>query len=339
MPLSTGRRAIDLALQRTTRRLHLVFFGGEPLCRWRTLTALTDYASGRGAAAGIEVRPTVTTNGTLLRPDRAAFLRNRGFVVAISCDGIPSVHDARRRDARGRGSHARTLRGLRTALAAQTRVRVVMVLHPDGVDDLPASVAFLAAEGAADLVLSPDWSADWTDSGLRRRWRAAYDAVADLYVAAFRAGRPFWISLIDDKIATHLKGGYQPAERCDLGRRNLVVSPRGRLYPCDRMVGEDRDDRFVVGDLETGPDPTRLAALRRGACTLPEGCRECAVLDRCRNRCACTNLALTGSIESPSETLCFHEQTAIEAADRAAERLWGERCEAFVRRHYGNGVG
>ncbi len=39
MSLATGRAAIELALARTGERLHLIFFGGEPLTRWPTLTS------------------------------------------------------------------------------------------------------------------------------------------------------------------------------------------------------------------------------------------------------------------------------------------------------------
>ena len=113
-----------------------------------------------------------------------------------------------------------------------------------------------------------------------------------------------------------------------------MVAPSSRLYPCDRLVGEDRDERFVIGDVSTGPLTERVAALVRRTCAMPDDCLECAVAPRCRNRCACANLALTGAIETPSETLCFHEQLAIRTADTAAATLFAERNPAFLRRHY-----
>jgi uncharacterized protein len=147
------------------------------------------------------------------------------------------------------------------------------------------------------------------------------------------------MSFLDDRIAAHVKGGYTPAERCDLGRRNLVVAPSGRLYPCDRLVGEDRDERFVLGDVRTGPDPSRVAALVARTCRLPVECVGCAIAPRCRNRCACANLALTGRIDAPSETLCFHEQLAVRTADDAAKTLLAERNARFLRRHFGDSAG
>jgi uncharacterized protein len=335
MTQATGSAAIERAIDRTSARLHLVFFGGEPLLRWRTLATLTDHARKCAAAAGFELRPTVTTNGTLLTGARVAWLRKNGFVLAISCDGDRLAHDANRRDARGRSSHARTVAGLKRSLAAKVGVRTILVLDPTNLDRLPASLAFLHSLGASDFVVNPNWAADWMGREVQERWARAYGGAARLWVAAHRERKPFWLSFLDDKIAAHLKGGYTAAERCDLGRRNLVVAPSGRLYPCDRLVGEDRDVRFVIGDVASGPVTERIAALVSRTCRLPEDCLEGAIAPRCRNRCACANLALTGAIDTPSETLCFHEQLAVRTADEAAALLFAERNESFLRRHYG----
>ncbi|MBI5502527.1 MAG: radical SAM protein [Deltaproteobacteria bacterium] len=355
MSLAVGCAALEHAVARTSERLHLVFFGGEPLLRWQTLVALTERAEESAAAAGLELRPTVTTNGTLLTERRVAWLQERRFVLAVSCDGTKEAHDANRRDPRGRSSHARTVAGLRRALAAGLGLRVILVLHPDNVDLLPESLACLREQGAADFVVNPDWSADWRDESLRARWERAYESAARLWSDAHRDGRPFWLSFVDDKIAAAVKGGYTAAERCDLGRRNLVVAPSGRLYPCDRLVGEDRNVRaetqrgreeatgmtaagtaggsaFVIGDVASGPDPERIAALVARTCGMPAECLECAIAPRCRNRCACANLALTGDVAVPSETLCFHEQLAVRVADAAAETLAAEGNESFLRR-------
>jgi uncharacterized protein len=206
------------------------------------------------------------------------------------------------------------------------------------VAELAPSIDELRALGADDFVVNPNWAADWSDEALRERWAEAYAAVAARYVEAYRHGRPFWISLLDPKIAAHIKGGYLPEERCDLGRRNWVVAPGGNLYPCDRLVGEDHDSPYVIGHVTSGVDPARVAQLVQAVCQLPEECAGCAVASRCRNRCACANLAMTGDAACPSELLCFHEQLTVRLADEAAEQLFDERNEAFVRRHYGTRI-
>jgi radical SAM protein with 4Fe4S-binding SPASM domain len=168
---------------------------------------------------------------------------------------------------------------------------------------------------------------------VRAQCDTAYACVADLYLEAYRQKQPFWVSLLDGKIASYIKGGYLEGDRCDLGQRNLVVAASGRLYPCDRLVGEDRDDTRAIGDVWRGPNEERIRRLVSQV-TSPGECGECALASRCRNRCACANLAMTGTIDVPSETLCLHEQLAIRAADRAAQSLFAERNPLFLAQHY-----
>lgn len=338
MSMATARRALAWARARVGQRLHLVFFGGEPLLRWPVLTRVTELARGQCVAAGVELRPTVTTNGTLLSPARVEWLRQERFVVAISCDGTRRAQDRNRRTRRGRSSHRRAVAGLERALGAGLAVRVVLVVDPSNVAELADSVAELRARGAVDFVLNPNWAADWSGQDVLAAWTTAYEAIVGDYVQAYRAGRPFWISFVDPKIAAHIKGGYLAEELCDLGRRHLVVAASGNLYPCDRLVGEDRDARFVIGRLPRGIDETHQSSLVRTVCRLPSDCGACAVAARCRNRCACANLAMTGDVGRPAELLCFHEQLSIRLADEAAEQLFAERNEQFIVRHYGTAI-
>jgi radical SAM additional 4Fe4S-binding domain len=334
MEMATGKLAIEKAARRARERLHLIFFGGEPLLRWETLVDLTQYAREVATAAGLALRPTVTSNGTLLSSERARWLGDNGFVTAISCDGCQPAHDANRVDGQGRGSHARTVAGIRAALAAGMAVRVVSVLDPSNLALLAESAAFFVDLGVRDLVLNPNWSADWRAPGVREVWADAYQGLADLYVKTLRDGVPLWVSTIDSKIATHIRAGMIAREHCDRGRRDLVVAPGGNLYPCDRMVGEDVDSKLTIGHIETGVDASRLRVVAGHDDVVPAECVNCAVAARCRNRCACANLAMTGSFAQPSELLCFHEQLAIRVADKAAVTLVTERNDAFLKRHY-----
>lgn len=339
MPRGLGERAIDLALTKARDRLHLVFFGGEPMLRFSELVAFTDHAIAKARPLGTVIRPTVTTNATLLTAERSAWLADHGFVVAVSCDGIQPAHDANRMDKDGRGSHEATWRGLEVALASGAKVRVVLVLHPRNLRWFPRSVEALVAAGANDLVVNPDWSADWSDPAVQSLWSEVYEHVADHYVQAYRMGKPFWLSTLDPKIAAHIKGGYSEADRCDLGQRNLVVAPSGNLYPCDRLVGCDRDASWVIGHVDVGVDRVAATRLVASAMDVPSDCLTCDVRSRCRNRCVCANVAMTGQAGTPSSILCFHEQLCMRTADDAAEALFAEGNELFVRRHYGFAIG
>jgi len=66
----------------------VLFSGGEPLVRDDLLELVGD-------AADLGLRPVLSTNGTLLTPERAAELRETGLAYAgVSVDGRPERNDA-----------------------------------------------------------------------------------------------------------------------------------------------------------------------------------------------------------------------------------------------------
>ena len=69
------------------RRSPSDFSGGEPFVNRALLHACVQYAQQQGARNALDVRFSVTTNGTLLRPGDIALIRAHRFAVTISIDG------------------------------------------------------------------------------------------------------------------------------------------------------------------------------------------------------------------------------------------------------------
>src|SRR5664279_1003757 len=64
------------------------------------------------ARPGQRILNTMQTNGTLLTDEWGAFLKENDFLVGISIDGPPQMHDAYRVDKGGKPTSSRVLRGL-----------------------------------------------------------------------------------------------------------------------------------------------------------------------------------------------------------------------------------
>jgi len=52
----------------------------------------------------------------------------------------------------------------------------------------------------------------------------------------YREGCPHFISLLDHKIVVMLRGGYQPLEKCRMGKGEFAFTPSGEVYPCERLA-------------------------------------------------------------------------------------------------------
>ncbi len=337
MGSETGRAAIDLVLdalgRRGIRSLQIAFFGGEPLMAWGRLVELAEYAASAAPRAGIAVRYQVTTNGTLLNPERLDALARLDADLAISVDGVPAAHDAARPMAGGRASAARVWEALDLALARRPRLSVISVVDPANVGWLGHSIAALADRGVQRIVLNPNYSTRWCSPALDA-WRTGYESAAAAYLASYRQGRPLALNVFDDKILLHLGDVGGSLHGCGFGEWDLAVAPSGRLYPCGRAVGADRDPSLWLGDVTSGVRRPGRAPARLVA-DLPEPCQRCAHRERCASRCSCANREMTGDPLMPGEVLCWHERMSIPIADRVANTLFAESNLAFMTRFYG----
>ena len=116
----------------------LLFSGGEPLLRPDIFT-LVEAARAKG------IRPTLSTNGTLITPDMAARIRRAGVgYVGISLDGMEAVHDQFRGVP---GAFQRALEGIRNCRAVGQRVGLRFTLNQHNYGETGAVLDLLEAEG------------------------------------------------------------------------------------------------------------------------------------------------------------------------------------------------
>ncbi len=336
MDWDTVSRSLDLlfAAPRGFRDapLDLGFFGGEPLICFDMLERAAMDAQARAARDGRTLRLAVTTNGTLIDDAVAARLRELGVQVTLSIDGCREAHEATRPQRGGRSSFDDVLRGAEAMKRAGLPLRVIAVVSPENVRWLGESVRFLAAQGATEIILNPAFEGAWSDDDLVV-WEAGLVAAAEVYAAAIRAGRPIAMPTFDNKLLAAAKGGLASCDTCGAGDRELAVSPQGNLYPCARMVGEDRDPRLVIGTLDSGVLPARTAEFVQGP--LDPACGECAERWRCGASCACANLAETGTTHLPGGTQCWYEQASARIADATGRTLLDEGDATFLAWTYG----
>ncbi len=335
MPREVAERAIDFALSIRSNDARMDFFGGEPLMEWDLLRHCTGYAERAARRAKIRLRKKLTTNGTLLTEERVAWLKRHGFRPDISADGDRAMHDLTRPMRAGGSSFDAVERGLDLLLGTFPDANVVVVPDPANVARLAEGVRFLVEEkGVRRVIINPNLYAPWPE-GARADWREAYRRIADLFIDRYRAGRPIFVNVIDGKIAARLLRDFDGCSLCRFAEREMAVAPSGRIYPCDRMVGDDTGGDTCIGDVSTGFDEAKRDALLVPLDLSALDCDACPVRPRCMSWCRAVNHATTGSTRTPGEVVCFHERMSAEAADRAGGTLIEEGNLAFVERFGG----
>lgn len=284
--------------------------GGEP-----TLMGVDFFA--RALALAEEVRRprqrlvhTIQTNGTLIDDGWADLFARHRVLVGISIDGPASVHDRYRVDKRGRPTHDRVVRGLRTLQAHGVEVNVLATVHAANQDrpldvyrhvrdDLGVSYLQLIPiveplEGGAvsERTVDPEaWGRFLV--GVFDEW--VVRDVGSMFVQIFDAALASWCGMASPLCIFR--------ETCGDA---LALGHSGDLHSCDHFV----DPEHLLGNITTGSmvemvrSPAQRAFGQAKADTLPGQCRTCAVRFACHGECPKNRIATTPSGEAGLNHLC-----------------------------------
>jgi len=321
MPVEFGERAIRRALAslETGGTIELGFFGGEPLLEVSLIARLIDCALREAAAVPAAVELSLTTNGTVRGPEAWRIMTRKDINLAVSFDGLPDVHDRRRRFADGSGTSGDVLATIGGLLDAGKDFHVIMVVGPEDVDLLPERIQFTRELGVPAVHPSLDLWADWS-----------LDDAARLEEAISRAARVwceglpgFGVSWFDEKTARLCGFGLNETARCGFGDGEVAVAPSGNLYPCERLIGPDRDDNRMrlPGSITDGEDFLHLPA-PPAVCS--EACACCSAESLCNAYCRCSNYVRTGDPARPDGLICLWNQACLRETTRVINGL--RRC-------------
>ena len=317
MPLAIGQKAIDRAAAsiRTGGTLELAFFGGEPLLEARLILALIAHARQKADARGFRLSMALTTNGTITGPDAWSVLMMPDMEISISCDGVPRVHDRHRRTAAGRGTAHQVVDTIERLAARSREFHVVIVVRPDTLSALPAGIRFLESRGARSIQPSLDLWTRWSPRDLARLER-----VVSRCARLWRSRMPeLSIGWFDEKAGRLLGARDTDTARCGFGYNELAVAPSGRLYPCERLIGEDDPDNPMAlpGNALDGDD---FLQSRESDTRSHPACDDCAMSTACNTVCRCSNYVRTGDVTRPDGLLCTLNKACLVETARVLQQ-------------------
>jgi sulfatase maturation enzyme AslB (radical SAM superfamily) len=107
MPREVAKKSVDFLLNglKPGGTGVIKFYGGEPFLSYGLMKYVVQHARETAAAQRKRVVFTVTTNGTLLNPERIAWCKENNVRVTISLDGNEASNDKHRVYESGNGTH------------------------------------------------------------------------------------------------------------------------------------------------------------------------------------------------------------------------------------------
>ncbi len=325
MPMDVAIRGVGLlARAQSGGTISVGFFGGEPLLAFARMKDIVAYVECEAARTGARAQFSVTTNGTLLDDEKAAWLGRHGFSMIVSLDGPAEVHD-RHRPNRDGNSHAQTLAPVRRLADRRGIGHVTLrsTFTGDAGLDLVERLEYLNAlcdEGCADhvsvepvslsetgCIALPDGHDLAITAAKAEAMRGQYALAAEWYRDRLRSGRDARFHHFYKMLERIAWREPSPSE-CGAGCGYAAVGPDGNIYACHRE-GNSR-----IGHVETGVDESLRAKWCDNRLYAREGCPECPVRWACGGGCRLDSLDQGLGISVPDRVSCIFKRAFVEEA-------------------------
>ncbi|UPK66707.1 radical SAM/SPASM domain-containing protein [Chitinophaga filiformis] len=259
MTANIARQSIDLLLKDCIpgSKVQVTFLGGEPLINRKALRDATVYAFEQGRQKDVQVNFSLTTNGTLLKEDDAAFFEAYGFAVTISLDGIGNQHDQLRPLKNGAGTYQQIIEKIRPLLATQRRMQVSarVTVTPANMELAKTLQEFIDmgfhSVGFSPLLRSSSGKGEMSKDDLEQMLQGMI-ACGLLFEQHVIMGKRFPFLNMVNALKEIAKGTHRPYP-CGAGAGYMGVSADGELSACHRFVNEPAGH---MGDLLNGINPT-----------------------------------------------------------------------------------
>jgi uncharacterized protein len=327
--------------------------GGEPTIMGVDFFRRAVELQRRHARPGQRILNALQTNGTLLDDEWAAFLAENEFLVGISIDGPPEIHDRYRVDKGGAPTFDRVVRGLDRLKAHGVEWNVLTCVHGGNGDEGRRVYRFLRDElGARFVQFIPIVERATADSlavansgwGGKVEGRPLYrqegELVTERSVRAEQFGR-FLVDVFEEWVRRDVGAVYVQAFDTALAHwvgvpggicvheetcgRQVALEHNGDLYSCDHFV----EPRHLLGNIRqehllrlvASPQQRRFGEDKRD--TLTDWCRACDVRIACNGGCPKDRFARSPDGEAGHNYLCAGYELFFRHVDAPMRELAG----------------
>lgn len=311
-------------LSKESGKAGIVFYGGEPLLNPKT----TFYALRRIRQLEAEGKfgtldhVALLTNGSLIDEEVVRVLRETRPSISVSIDGPQQLHDAARLDEHGRGTFANALHGFRQLQDAGLRPGISCTLNVQTIGHMDEIVDFviddLKPSGMGFNFPIPQTGASRLDSTFDHEF--AVQQMIKAFIRLREAG------IYEDRMMRRVKPFQARQFHCKdcmgVGGQ-IVVTPAGRVGPCQAYLGVDDEKYFPldIGDLAARGDQISAADIygdrlfgewcQRFPLSMKE-CADCSAISICGGGCPYAAAVTEGSIWKIDHRVCHQATNVLE---------------------------
>ncbi|MBI4257263.1 SPASM domain-containing protein [Candidatus Uhrbacteria bacterium] len=304
--------------------LTVAFMGGEPLIALDDALRLASELSRRCSNKGLSFSWSMTSNLTLLTPERATRVLKAGGAFHCSVDGCPVSHDRNRPYAGGRGSSSTVMQHVDILRERGALRGARMTVTPATVGQMFDGVRHLQSLGFTTIAAFPAFDRQTWSSDLllvvQEQTRLIGEARLTQFASLSR------LHPIDSYARLLLHPPAGDGYHCGACHSFLGIDIHGRIFPCHRFTGQSNWEGYELRTLD-GEGPGSWSQLRALFNTreVPERCHRCPALGACRGGCWAENLSATGTLSEPAEISCAYNLALLRGIEAS-----GLRAESFA---------
>ncbi len=322
MTIETAELAISFLIKQleladidfTESHPQIIFFGGEPLLNFETLTyvakRITELRSFHAVLQNAEM--TVITNGTLLTKERLLEMRSYGVSVNISIDGTSRKANENRVYPSGIEAYDQIISALDLCVANGVKPSLSVTLSEATIEDLDGLLILLKKYDVRGLGYNIMLSSD--DYPLPDEY---YEKASQFIIDSFKIFRE--AGIYEDRIMRKLDCfAHSQIHFSDCGATaggQLVFTPDGRVGICQGLIAEKEffatdvlDDSFDARSHEVWTEWAKLSPINN------DECMDCEALGICGGGCPVNARALDRAqdLNCIDPRQCVHSKRTLE---------------------------
>ncbi len=243
---------VDAIISKSLDESHhcsFMFQGGEPSLAGRIF--YEDFVERVNALNkdNATINYAFQTNGVDIDESWAAFFKKNNFLVGVSFDGTPRLHDIHRVTQDKRGSGRKVQHAINLLAKWEVEYNLLIVVTNEIAQNVDLMLNYLMNRGYKYLQFIPCMSSVEDIGGDtfldRENYTHFLKELFDRWYFAWQQGNPISIRFFDNLVG--MVAGYPP-ESCDMAgvcSVQYVAEANGNIYPCDFYC----DDEHLLGNI------------------------------------------------------------------------------------------
>ena len=226
------------------KRLHVEWYGGEPLLAPRAIRYLSEKINLEAQRANIIYSASMVSNGYLLNKVNIKLLQDCQIKrVQVTIDGPPNIHNLRRKlkGASIKDTFTRILANIQEVIFCGIKVKLRINIDTTNMGDLDELFSILVKSGLGEIPFYFGCVEKSSDFCMGSEDYLEYEEFAKISTALYRTA-----------IRTGMQKKYIPfpyPKRVFCGacrKASLVIDPKGNLYKCWHDIGNAEE---IVGNI------------------------------------------------------------------------------------------